>query len=1032
MQYHSGSDPLQEGPPREATPGNGTASGENGIRRLDGHREAGTIRRARTAAAPPVAAPGLRWLLPWLAVGLLSAAFAAPLLAAPSAQEQAAIEQINLRRSQIGLPPLIHDSLLEQSARGHAAYLAATGETGHFQTSTGSASFTGATPAERILATGYSPLWSSNEVISFGSFTGVAAIEGLIQAIYHRFGIFSSSVEETGVGTTAQHPDFGTVFVVNSARRFQPPPAPGTWIGVYPYDGQTGVTRNFSSDTESPDPVPDKDLVGYPISIHVDDDKTLSVTSFTVRPVGGSVLPARLLTNATDAHTPASAAALIPEDPLAYGTQYEVSFTGKRNPGNVDVVRTWTFTTAPLLPITFNPSQPYLAHNSFVDVEILGGSGVFSPPGVAQIAFTPPQPVDFYFVGPTTLRFVSPAASTGAPVSGTITLHVTDNEGHTGQVNIVVQEVVDVSPDAFSFPPVTGAPPSTIVVSSPITVTGINAPAPIAVAGGEYSVNGGPFTGQPGSVTNGNSVRVRLTSSASDTTLKSATLTIGDVSAAFHVTTGGVDSQAPTVPLGLTATAVSATQINLAWSAATDNVGVVAYRVYREGVLRATVNAPALSFADTGLVSAATYNYRVAACDAAGNCSAQSALASATTPDNVPPSVPAGLAVTNLAATALTLNWNASTDNVGVAAYRVFRGGAFLATVNTPALSYSDAGLVSGAVYSYSVAACDAAGNCSTLSDALGVMTLDNVPPSPPSVLVAAAASSSHIHLSWNAATDNVGVAAYQVFRGGAFRATVNAPTTAFSDTGLAASTPYEYVVAACDAAGNCSAPSGPASASTLAPGHYAYAPQLQAGFNLAGNALDVTLDVAAVFGNLDTPVAGITEKVVSVWKWNAALQRWAFHSPQLTAAANASHAAARNYDVLATIYPGEGYWVNAIEAIALPLQSGPGYNWNGFNFPALPSGFNLIAQAEAMTPSEFNLAVSAAPPAPGVVPTDNFVTLWQWDPAAGTWFFYSPLLEAAGGLAAVKSHADSHFYLHFQDHDRRLGAGAGFWVNRP
>ncbi|MBI3042930.1 MAG: hypothetical protein HYY78_08910 [Betaproteobacteria bacterium] len=75
---------------------------------------------------------------------------------------------------------------------------------------------------------------------------------------------------------------------------------------------------------------------------------------------------------------------------------------------------------------------------------------------------------------------------------------------------------------------------------------------------------------------------------------------------------------------------------------------------------------------------------------------------------------------------------------------------------------------------------------------------------------------------------------------------------------------------------------------------------------------------------------------------------------------------------------------------------------------------------------------MSETPPSPGVIPTDNFVSLWAWDALAGTWYFYSPLLEASGGLPAVKAYADSHFYRHFQDYNKTLGIGTGFWVNKP
>ena len=87
------------------------------------------------------------------------------------------------------------------------------------------------------------------------------------------------------------------------------------------------------------------------------------------------------------------------------------------------------------------------------------------------------------------------------------------------------------------------------------------------------------------------------------------------------------DTTAPSVPTGLTAAAVSSSQINLSWTASTDNVGVSGYRVFRGGTQIATTSTT--SFANTGLSASTTYSYTVAAYDAAGNLSAQSSAASA-------------------------------------------------------------------------------------------------------------------------------------------------------------------------------------------------------------------------------------------------------------------------------------------------------------------------------------------------------------------------------------------------------------------
>src|SRR6185295_18683349 len=83
------------------------------------------------------------------------------------------------------------------------------------------------------------------------------------------------------------------------------------------------------------------------------------------------------------------------------------------------------------------------------------------------------------------------------------------------------------------------------------------------------------------------------------------------------------DTVAPSIPAGVVATAAGATTINLSWAQSTDNVGVTGYIVKRNGI---PVGSPtATSYSDSGLSSATTYSYTVAARDAASNISADSA-----------------------------------------------------------------------------------------------------------------------------------------------------------------------------------------------------------------------------------------------------------------------------------------------------------------------------------------------------------------------------------------------------------------------
>ena len=278
---------------------------------------------------------------------------------------------------------------------------------------------------------------------------------------------------------------------------------------------------------------------------------------------------------------------------------------------------------------------------------------------------------------------------------------------------------------------------------------------------------------------------------------------------AINVSTPAGDTQAPTVPTNLAATAISGTQINLTWTASTDNIGVTGYKVYRGGVQIGT--SATTSYSDTTCSSYTTYTYTVSAYDAASNNSAQSASAQATTWDTTAPSVPTNLAGTAVSPTQVNLTWTASTDNAGVTGYKIFRNSVQVGTSATPA--YNDTTCSSGVTYSYQVSAYDARSNESAKCTAVNVTTPDIVAPSSPTNLVATAVSTSRIDLTWTASTDNVAVTGYKIFRDGEQIGT--SATASYSDTNCESYTTYAYQVSAYDAASNNSGLSNTAQATT-------------------------------------------------------------------------------------------------------------------------------------------------------------------------------------------------------------------------
>jgi len=195
------------------------------------------------------------------------------------------------------------------------------------------------------------------------------------------------------------------------------------------------------------------------------------------------------------------------------------------------------------------------------------------------------------------------------------------------------------------------------------------------------------------------------------------------------------DTAAPSVPIGLTATAVSSSQINLSWNASTDNVGVTGYRIYRGGIQIATVTS-GTTYSNTGLSAGTTYSYTVAAYDAAGNVSAQSSSVSATTPvlDTTPPtvSITAPSAGSTVSGT-VTVSASAS-DNVGVAGVQFKLDGANLGAEDAASPYATSWTTIASANGSHTLTAVvrDAAGN-QTISAGIAVTVSNIAPPPPPS-----------------------------------------------------------------------------------------------------------------------------------------------------------------------------------------------------------------------------------------------------------------------------------------------------------
>jgi len=273
------------------------------------------------------------------------------------------------------------------------------------------------------------------------------------------------------------------------------------------------------------------------------------------------------------------------------------------------------------------------------------------------------------------------------------------------------------------------------------------------------------------------------------------------------------DTTAPTVPDNLHKVSSTVSSITLNWDASTDDIGVAGYKIYRDGSLIATQGGT--TYTDTGLSVSSSYTYTIAAYDASSNQSAQSApYLTTSSNDTTAPTIPAGVHTTTVQDTSLTISWTASTDDVAVTGYKIYRDGSLIGT--TTSTSFNDSGLSPVTQYDYTVKAYDAANNVSAASAVLHATTAyDTTAPTIPANLQTTSATDTTISLQWDAATDNVGVTGYDLYRNGVLiTSTVG---TSFTDTGLHVNTSYSYKIRSHDGSGNNSSQSTALNTGTIA-----------------------------------------------------------------------------------------------------------------------------------------------------------------------------------------------------------------------
>lgn len=259
-------------------------------------------------------------------------------------------------------------------------------------------------------------------------------------------------------------------------------------------------------------------------------------------------------------------------------------------------------------------------------------------------------------------------------------------------------------------------------------VWNINGPPSIKIS---TTKGGGPATNN---TVTGNQAEKFYLDSAQNGGVSIGTASNNTVSTSY---TAPVDIIAPSTPTGLTAVVIKNYGIDLNWTASTDNVKVVGYKIYKDGIevgmTRTGTNFMAINSLGTGL-------YRVKAFDYNGNISNFSNTPSGIPPidpppviitpppvviiDSTVPTTPTNVKCVAQSISIVSITWTASTDNIGVIGYDIYRNNVKINLNNITTLNYSDSALTASTTYNYVIKAKDAANNVSLGNTPVPVTTL--------------------------------------------------------------------------------------------------------------------------------------------------------------------------------------------------------------------------------------------------------------------------------------------------------------------
>ena len=261
------------------------------------------------------------------------------------------LNYLNALRSGSGLIAFTANSLLDNAAQNHVNYLLCANRSGHYEDkNVCSNKYTGNSPSDRITAAGYS--WhATSENITAGSDTMQHAIDGLMSAIFHRFGFLTFDLNEIGIGYGSDsNYDYGTVHnfdmgnqgSTSATRQLNP------YVALWPYNNFKKAQTSFDN-SESPVPLPECQrygIAGNPVSVAFNREKSGSVSLRSFELYNSDhqkMTDVKVLDSTNNNHLNSREYALFPMTSLDLDSRYKAVFNYTED--GTDKTITWQFRT---------------------------------------------------------------------------------------------------------------------------------------------------------------------------------------------------------------------------------------------------------------------------------------------------------------------------------------------------------------------------------------------------------------------------------------------------------------------------------------------------------------------------------------------------------------------------------------------------------------------------------------------------------------------------------------------------------------